>query len=602
MSHLQANTQILQARFPHAFNKVMEMKRQNASIDSNHDFKEAFERDHNWLKAVEGLMGECKIVFVYGFERGLSVADLLELYPDRWLFIYEPDERLFYKAVQEYDLRPLLQHPNLYFFSLGSSQLKMLFHMVCSYMQQEMVFVAQRKYLESEDGKLEEIRKQFDDYRSSFYSNKHTEHFFREDWTRNYLYHLAEGLTSPFIEEMVYTCKDTTAIVVSSGPSLQEDIEWVRKLHPHTLVIAVGSSIQALVKHGIKPHVAVIMDGHPVNNKIFSTPETLSAPLVYTSSSYHEISERKKDEKIYGIMKNDELSQYFLGLNQEDVLMIPTATVAGNGIQVAAILGAKRILLAGQDLSFPNNQFYTDGVAHFASETTDQKVQRATQTVLNVKGGYNATEDSFLFMKDALEGLIASLPEIQFVNTTRHGAAIEGAPFQPIDTFYEELKQESVDPNVISNWLKENNHQVNMEHAEQLKQRMENYVYDLTQVQMEVKLVEKQLGKVRELSRTKPVKAQKTIEEVERLWGIIANRPWFAPVLETIIPLEVARFDQVLPSVVTEQTITKKADLIHEHLGKLLKDITNIIPTMEKMVLESISRIDHIMNSNMEIG
>lgn len=601
MSHLQANAQILQNRFPHAFNKVMEIKEKNAPIDFNHDFKEAFERDHNWLKAVEGLMGNCKIVFVYGFERGLSVADLLELYPDRWLFIYEPDEQLFYKAMQEYDLRPLLQHPNLYFLSVGSSQLKMLFHMVCSYMQQEMVFVAQRKYLEDNHEALKDIRNQFDDYRSSFYSNKHTEHFFREDWTRNYLYHLAEGLTSPFIEEMVYTCKDTTAIVVSSGPSLQEDIEWIRKLHPHTLIISVGSSIQALVKNGIQPHVAVIMDGHPVNNKIFSTPDMLSAPLVYTSSSYHEISERKKDEKIYGIMKNDELSQYFLGLSQEDVLMIPTATVAGNGIQVAAILGAKRILLAGQDLSFPNNQFYTHGVSHFASETTDQKVQHAAKTVLNVKGGYNTTEDSFLFMKDALEGLIASLPEIQFVNTTRHGAAIEGAPFQPIDVFYEELSQESVDPHIISNWLKENNHQVNIERAKQLKQNMEDYMYDLTQVHIETKSIEKHLGKVRELSRTKPAKAQKTIEEIEKLWGSIANRPWFAPVFETIIPLEVARFDQVLPSIVTENAVTKKADLIQEHLSKLLKDITNIIPTMEKMVLESISRIDHIMNSNMEI-
>ncbi|WP_411348135.1 motility associated factor glycosyltransferase family protein [Paenibacillus sp. WLX2291] len=601
MSYLQINSSILQARFPHVHKKIVGIQLESEYLKPEEEFQEAFEQDVNWLKAIESLMGECKIVFVYGFERGLSIADLLELYPDRWLFVYEPNEKLFYKALQDYDLSPLLKHPNLYFFSLGNSQLTMLFHMVCSYMQQEMVFIALRRYLEANDQQLEDLRKQFDDYRMSFYANKHTENFFREDWTRNYLYHLVEGLSSPSIEELVYVCKDVTAIVVSSGPSLQEDMSWIKRLRPHALIIAVGSSIQALVKNGIKPHIAVIMDGHPVNNKIFSTSETLDSPLVYTSSSYYEISERKQDEKIYSIMKNDELSQYFLGLSQSDVLMTPAATVAGNGIQVAAILGAKRILLAGQDLSFPNNQFYADGISHFASETTNEKVQKAKKTVLNVNGGYNTTEEGFLFMKDAIEGLIASLPEIDFVNTTRHGAVIEGAPFQSIDSLYEELKLLNVDSDTISKWLKKNNRLLNIEKANWLKNRLEEHINDLTQVSLEIRLLEKVLGEICVLARKKPFKAQKMVEEIEKTWGEIANREWFSAIFETILPLPIARFDQVLPNIVTEHSITKKTDLIYMHLGNLLKDISSTIPIVKEMLTETVLRINKILSDSRKI-
>lgn len=599
LTHLQANSEVLKKRFPHVLNKITQTQQGGENGDS--EFSEGFDKDINWLKAVEGLMGTCKIVFVYGFERGLSIADVIEEYPDRWLFVYEPNVSLFRKAMNEYDLSLLLEHPNFYFFALGESQLKMLFNMVCSYMQQEMVFIAQRKYLEHDHSELQKVKKQFDEYRSTFYSNKYTEHHFREEWTRNYFYHLSDALDSPFIEEMTYLCEGSTAIIVSSGPSLQEDIEWIRKLRNHAIIIAAGSSIQALVKNGIQPHFAVIMDGHPVNNKIFSAPEMLEAPLVFTTSSYYEIADRKKENKIYSIMKTDAVSLHYFGMSSDQILMTPAATVAGNAIQVAAILGAKRILLAGQDLSFSNNQFYTQGIGHFAADFTDQKVKEAHQTVLNVKGGYNLTEDGFLFMKDALESLMASLTEIEFINISRHGAVIEGAPFQPIEELYDEIAGRSLDPELFTKWLSDNRKTVSSETADRLKQRLAEQLADFAKVNEEIRMIKRQIDKLGEWSRTKPFKAQQSMEEIERMWGEIANRPWFSAVFETIIPLQVARFDQSLPEIVTERNLVEKAALLHKHLGKLFEEIKKAIPVLEDIVSESMIRVESKMSANTDL-
>lgn len=595
MTCFQANNEILEKRFPHVSMEMIGLEKEGLSPKVS--YMEGFERDTDWLQAVEGSVGSCKIVFVYGFQRGFSIADLLDLYPDRWLFVYEPDVELFYNSLVEYDLKPVLESPNLYAVAVGKSQLKLLFHLLCSYVQQEMAFVAMRGYLQDHTETLQKLRKDFDDYRSNYFTNKHTENFFRKDWMRNYLYHLSDGLNSPFVEEMLYSAKGSSAIIVSSGPSLQEDIEWIRKMRKHAIIIAGGSSIQALIKNGIQPHAVVIMDGHPVNNKIFSNPDTLQAPLLFTSSSYYEIAERKGTNRIYGIMKNDLISQFFMGINQEQILLTPAATVAANAIQLAAILGAKRILLAGQDLSFPDQKFYTDGIGHFAEEKTNQNVQKASLKVLNVKGTYNTTEDGLLFMKEVLESMISELPDIEFINTTRNGAVIEGVPFRPIDELYEELKNEQVAEHVIGDWLQHRGRPFQLEQAEFVKSRLKATCEDLLKVKDEIYAIEKTLGKIREFSRTRPAKAQSTIEQIEQLWGRIANREWFSPIFETIIPLEVARFDQALPMIITEQNLIAKADLIYDQLGRLLKDIAEVIPTLDELMSEAILRVEKVIET-----
>ncbi|MGG4216668.1 6-hydroxymethylpterin diphosphokinase MptE-like protein [Paenibacillus jamilae] len=595
MSQLQINHTILEQRFPHVADQI-----DNSPNDELSEilFTEPFERDIAWLNAAKGVIGNGKIIFVYGFDRGLSIADLLELYPDHWLFVYEPNEQLFRKAVTEYDLSLLLEHPNLYWLSVGESQLRIMFHMLSSYMMKELVFIALRKYLSDDMNMLREVKEQFEDYRQTFLLDKYTENRFREEWTRNFLYHLSDVLYTPSIERLFYAFEGATVVIVSSGPSLQEDIQWLKKLRPHVLIISAGSSIQALIKHGIKPHLAVIMDGHSVNKKIFDSSETREQPLLFTSSSYYEISDQNCAEKIHSIMKSDAVSQYFFGLSQEELFVFPTETVAGTAIQAAACLGAKRIILAGQDLSFPDNKFYTDGIEHFTAETTDKRVQEAPKKVLNVKGTYNTTDESFSRMRDGLENLITALPKIEFVNSSRNGAVIEGAPFKPMEEIYELLSSEHVDPDAIADLINEKNIAVDMNKVQNVRDKLIATREDLSNARSEIAAIHKLMNKLREFSRTKPAKAQNVVESIEQMWGLIANREWFSPIFESIIPIEIARFDQVLPVIVTEHQLIRKSDLIYEHLGKLLQDITAQIPILEEMFSESIRRLDKKADSD----
>lgn len=592
----QANLNVLKERFPHIIEKFENMSIVEEPQSPRQVIYERVERDEEWLQAVHEIIEGSKIVFVYGFGHGVSIADLLEQFPDRWLFIYEPDEALFYEVLSHYDISFLLGQPNLYWIAVGEDQLKILFHLLSSYMQEKLAFIGLRGFLENRMDALQDIREKFVAYKNDFHSNKFIENRFRNEWTQNYLYHLHESFTCHSIERMYNAFKGSTAIIVSSGPSLTEDIEWIRKISEHALIIAAGSSVQALIKHQIKPHLCVIMDGHEVNNRIFSNGAALEPALLFTSSSYYGISEQKKENKIFSIMENDQISQYFLQINKGSLFMLPTPSVAGTAIQAAIILGATRIIFAGQDLSFPGQKVYSDGVEHFSEDSKAAMLQKAIKQVENVQGGMNATDASFMSMKESIEALIKHNGQIQFYNSTRHGAVIEGAPFRPIDRIYEEIQGEVIEKNLIEQWTELNPINLNRGQIEKVKNKVEYVKSDLQEMKNEIRAVRKMVNIIEGLSRTKPLKCHNVIFDIEEQWGRIANREWFAPIFESLIPLQLARFDQKLPTIVVEQNIISKAGYLRDYLGQLLNELEEQLPYLDELLGESLKRIDNTLS------
>lgn len=592
VSNLELNMEVLHQRFKHVAQKMLVIESED--ITDKHFVQEPWDKDENWLEAVKGSVGDLNIIFVYGFGQGLGIADLLEMYPNRWLFVYEPDEQAFLKTMSNYDFRDLLSHPNLQWVSVGETQLNMLFYLVCSYMNQEMAFVALRHYLDNDMDILREVKEEFKEYNITFNSNKQTQQFFQEDWLRNGLYQMASMFSTPSIEELQEQVKGTTAVIISSGPSLQKDIEWVQRLKPHALIIAAGSSIQALVKNGIRPHLTVVMDGGVINNKVFEDPRTLESPLLHTSSAYYEISARKPNHLIHSIMKNDVASQYFMGLPEEEVIISSTPTVAGTAMQAAIRLGAKRIIMMGQDLSFPGNKYYADGVSHMNNEKIQSDVDTAKTEVLNVNGTYNTTNQSFMFMKDSLEDLVTAFADVEFINSTRNGASIEGTIWMPIEEVYDLIKNEQIDQECIIKMSDKANYVIDKQKVTNVTNKIKATTDDMMMMKNEIKDIQKLLSKVQELSRTKPVKGQRTMESIEIAWGKLVHREWFDPILETVLPTSIKVFDQQLPIIVNEKNLVLKSDLIYKHLGKVLKDIIEKIPSLIELFTESIRRIDEI--------
>ncbi len=593
MTILQANIDFLTRKFPHVIQSLT-----NIEFDPSSIYTERVEKDHDWLEAVHGSVEDFKLIFMYGFGQGLAVIDLLEQYPDRWVFLYEPNVSVFYDAIQKYNLVELFQHPGFKGIAIGEDHLKMLFSSISGYMQYDLAFVAHRHYLEHRVEQLYALKEEFVKYNQTFEVNQKTMNHFRLLWMKNSMYQLASVLTSPSIESFRNSLRNCTAVVVGSGPSLQKDIEELKKLKSHALIIAAGSSIQALTKHGIQPHLTVVMDGGDVNEEIFSVPETLNPPMMITSTAYYGLTEKKKDQRIYSVLRNDYVSQFFVGTAKEQFFIEPTSTVTGTAMQAAICLGASKIIMMGQDLSFPDNQFYADGVVHAYDKYLEEKILEATENELiveNIEGSYNITNRSFLFMKEGIEELIAAFPSVQFINSTRKGAKIAGSVFMPVEKVLMMIESEQMEPQAIEKLLQQSTEQAPIKKSiVEVRQHLQTVAHDFETVQQELRSLKKLLDKVQPLSRSKPLKAQQTLEDIEKSWTAIVNRDWFEPIMECIIPLELSKFDKQLPAIITEKNIITKSSLIYLHLGNLVNSIMNTLKELNDIFQNSLQRIENI--------
>ncbi|WP_037287204.1 motility associated factor glycosyltransferase family protein [Saccharibacillus sacchari] len=597
MSYFQANLAVLQERFPNTLN-VIKQDEDNAR-EAFISISEPLEKDQAWLNAVRGSVGDMSVIFVYGFGNGIGLADLIEMYPDRFFIVHEPDLSSFHKMVYDYDFRELLKWPKLLWISVGESQLKILFHKICTYMNEELAFVALRHYLENDMDVLQKLKEEFVDYRNIFESNRSTEKRYQKEWFENSINQIANVLNAPSLFEFTGSLKGCTAVIVASGPSLEQDIEWIRELASHALVISAGSSIQALAKHGIRPHISAIMDGGEINEQIFSVEGALQSSLFYTSSAYYKISERKYGDSFHAVVQNDITSRYLLDMSENDPLMIPTPTVTGTAIQVAAWLGASTIVLTGQDLSFQQDKFYTSGVAHTDTADMERIVQDSKHHVMNVYGEYNRTNNSFLMMKDAIESLITSIPKIQFINATRGGAAIVGADWKPIEEVYEEVKNQVMEKETIKWLLQKENKGIRTDDVFQnrillVKNRIINVLSDSLKLQNELLQIKRQIDKLPELSRKKAAKAWNTLEDIEKAWAKVVSREWFNPVFDTILSDRLDDFDRALPQIKVETEIRKKSDLLYQYLGGLITAIQTEIPWVQQLMQNGLARIERI--------
>nr|WP_305121086.1 6-hydroxymethylpterin diphosphokinase MptE-like protein [Saccharibacillus sp. JS10] len=441
---------------------------------------------------------------------------------------------------------------------------------------------------------LQKLREDFIDYRNLFESNRSTEKLFQKTWLTNSVNQLAEMIHSPSIFELAGSLKGSTAVIVASGPSLEQDIEWIKKFLPHALVISAGSSIQALVKYGIKPHISTVMDGGEINEDIFSMEGTLDSSLFYVSSAY-PISKRKLDDSFYSIVQNDVISKYLLGNSNENFEILPTPTVTGTAIQVATLLGANKIILTGQDLSFQNDKFYTAGIEHAYGPHVDQIVQQSKHYVKNVFGEYNRTTNAFLMMKDSLESLISNIPSVNFINATRGGAEILGTSWKSAEEVYEEIKNQSIQENVIRELIQHRN-QVNRsekskETLKVLEQKIEKVLSESLEVQGELRQLKRQIDKLPELSRNKVLKAWKSLEDIESAWAKVVAREWFNPIFETVLSDQLNNFDRELPKIIVETEIRKKATLVYEHLGNLVSGISAELPWVQQILQDGVVEV-----------
>ena len=241
------------------------------------------------------------------------------------------------------------------------------------------------------------------------------------------LIHMA---TSPDVGEFKDAFKDVPFILVGAGPSLDESIEFLKKVQNKAIIVASNSPYRKLINNGIRPHLAVTADPMEPTLAGFQNIKLDHVPLACPFSAYPEIVKRFSGRILSWSTLNPiaDFVKKRIG-KPEGTKILEQGTVSGCVLDLSKLLGCKKVIFVGQDMSvrddgqyYTDDSFYADAGEHFSDTDKGHKLPGNTQDLVHVESRL------FVYLK-TFQNFVKENPQVEYRNTARTGVKIEGVPY-----------------------------------------------------------------------------------------------------------------------------------------------------------------------------
>ncbi len=152
------------------------------------------------------------------------------------------------------------------------------------------------------------------------------------------------------------------AIIVSAGPSLAKNIDFLKEAQGKAIIIAVQTTLKTLLKKGIKPDFVTSLDWSPISKRFFEDIEDFgNIHLIAEPKVSCVVPDLFKGKK--SLLQNDFADMCLGELAKQRDSLRAGSTVAHLAFYLAEFIGAEPIILIGQDLAFTDNLYYAPGGA-----------------------------------------------------------------------------------------------------------------------------------------------------------------------------------------------------------------------------------------------
>lgn len=391
-------------------------------------------------------------VLFYGVGLGYHVETLVKRYPNMNYSLFEPEPNVFKHFLESnrLDTLDLSRLKNVYIDTEQDDAKDFLIN-ITGNIQERIMLIALPSYERIFEQKYKKFTEDFKAAVTAKYESNYIDNKFSARWTLNSLLNLPVTLTSPNILsgfESVF--KDKPLIIVSAGPSLEEEYENLRAVKEQrtAFVFAVGSANKALIANGIIPDAVCTYDPQDINYAVFTKmleENVIDVPMIYGTSVGFETLKHYPGPKLHMITSQDTVTPYYMGESAQYLKQINDApTIAAVTLQLACELECNPVLLVGQNLALKGEQRYSSEIEN--EKEKNEENHENFEMVEDVHGNLIKSTKGFINMKTYLEQYISYYRNIEIINTTNGGAAILGANFIPLEVVMEKyLKGEVVE-------------------------------------------------------------------------------------------------------------------------------------------------------------
>lgn len=375
-------------------------------------------------------MGPNDIIITFGLGLCYQLDEVFHTYPSR-IFVYEPDTKLLHFVLNNVDISEHLASGRVFIFDNLDALIAKLSEIYITKDKVEVVYLKNYAIVKSQQ-LLELTQKVYETCKSKTV-DINTITRYSKFWLQNTLNNI-----QTINERDIYKLSDLdgkfadeTALIVAAGPSLAENLRFIKDNREKFVIFAVNKALKPLLDREIYPDFVVCVDAKNVLKTITANDEELAKiNCIMNLNSDSEILTKTFKKVFVSFPESDAVVKKISDYNPS----VKTQETGGSATTAAFVsavkMGFSKIVLAGVDLAFKGETVYSTGEM-FEKVAADKirinSIEKHVSAVPSVTGVDVLTTDDYAAFVQHFATLIKDLDYANVYNTTSFGALIPGA-------------------------------------------------------------------------------------------------------------------------------------------------------------------------------
>lgn len=389
-----------------------------------------------WLSR-QGKIEEFSPIVIIGISNGEHIRRIMEEVPKTSnILIFEPSFELFRRAMQEVDLSFLFQPDipvGIVVEGINGYEVNSYLPYFISYDNMASLhYYMSGNYEELFPGEIKNFVTALNKHISVISMNWNTALRYTTVRAVNVfvnIHYLYEGYSIAELQNILP--EDVPVIIVSAGPSLDKNIMELKKAVGKACIIATDTAMKPLLNAGIIPNLFVIIDGLKPEI-LFQHKDISKVPMVTMAAVSTEPMACHKGKKFFYTSDSAFERRILTDLGEKEgknrmlPWLVTGGSVATSAYSLGVFMGAKKIILVGQDLALTGNRTHAEGTFEDKPEVIDWSGGKYME-VESIDGGKVVTREDFKLYLDWFEKYIKEWSHITAIDATEGGALIHGS-------------------------------------------------------------------------------------------------------------------------------------------------------------------------------
>lgn len=395
-----------------------------------------------------------KVIYFYGLGLGYIYDGLQEWFkgdPDRRLILFEDDPQVIQCFLHTERAYHLLQNPQVILQEYSAANLQInFFSLLYPFINIKSQFLTLPYYILRKEKEARKLC--YDIYYFQLLLQQLNDEYLSgqtgliRNFYRNLLY-LSDSYQS---SEMYGKFKNIPAIICGAGPSIEKNIDILKKLNDRALIFAGGSSLNVVNSVGIIPHFGLGIDPNPEQLHRLLTSNAFYIPFFYRNRLTHEAFQMIQGEKIYASGSPHPIQKWFetkFNISAPD--MEEGHNVVNFCMEIARNLGCNPIIFVGLDLSYKEDKTYGSGInihplwlgqSRPYSSENEQLIHRT-----GIDGDKIVTKWPWIAESIWIQHFATTHKDIEIINATEGGLGIGEVPNKTLREVAEKYLTRSFD-------------------------------------------------------------------------------------------------------------------------------------------------------------